>query len=223
MNENNTPSYLLGTFVAMSQKMQEVDSATPARGQDWGEQVLPLFQANLDSTLQISEKALGSLPETAVLPCGRIIEKKDIVETFQKIDLGKLRGGCIQETEYLAGYHRWQDGTEDRSPSEQLGRFLALVHFLEQVYLGDSHASFQHPGEDLYLMLEINFNSTLEIGKKVIQTLQTSQPATACALGLQDLKEAYEAVDFTAFAQEPLEKQDFLLGFQRQLDSAHSV
>ncbi len=221
MEVTENPSYLLGVVLEEIQRMEEATGKS--RSADWGQQMLPLFQANLESTMQMVLSACGSFPPSTTTPDGRTLTLVQVEAQVKALDFGKIQGGNINEEDYLAGYRRQEAPAESwttGSHSFNLGVFMGHLHCLEQ---GAGHTSAHTTAEDNFLMLNLNFSTTWQMVVKSIGNLPKSVSLQDQTITLEELKVAYDALDLDILAEATLCSEDFTKGYQMVLDRYHTT
>lgn len=215
-----TESYKLGRFVAMIQTLDEAYRNHEPKGDDWAEQILPLFHANFESTMQISGNILEVAPEEAETVTGKIVRKSDVKELGQGINLQELCTEGIVTEEYLRGYHAFHKGEPmvNSDHSFNLGAFMATVTCMELAVNQMSSMGIVEKGEDVLLFLEVNFHSTMDLVKKIVQTLPHTATFQDKEITLEEVVEAYTVLDVEHFSEHPLSKERFLAGYSEQMD-----
>lgn len=196
MDQITNPSYLLGTFLATVQSMEEAVPNKVPKGDDWGEQIFPLFSANLESTMQMAKTIVASLPPSVTIKEGQTITLDDLQNIVNRIDFAALQNGNIHKEDFIRGYH--MDKTEDyvAKPSNHsfnLGVFMASLYCMEQGSLSHQDVN-PNQGEDIFLMLNLNFENTMQMAEKVISTLPQTATFHGKEITIGDMKSAYELI-----------------------------
>lgn len=107
MEENlQSDSYLLGKFVGMVQGMEDAVPGAEQKGDHWGEHLLPLFTANMESSLHLASKIVGNLPRSLEVS-GKVLSVEDITRLLSSIDIEALKSNIVEE-EYISGYRNWK-------------------------------------------------------------------------------------------------------------------
>lgn len=219
MEPQGNPSYQLGQVLELLQVMEETLPQSKPKGKEWADQLLPLFQANLESTLQMVLKACSTLPPKVTVSDGRECTLSQVETLVKSIDFAKIQGGNINDEDYLSGYHgdpappqSWTTA----SHSFTLGVFMGQLHCMEQASSTSSDSAT--PAEDAYLMLNLNFSTTLQMIMKTIGTLPKTTQYHGKEITLEELKVAYDALDMDILTQSSLSKEEFEQGFQTVLD-----
>lgn len=214
----NTPSdsYMLGKFVAMVQTMDESVPNHKPKGDDWGEQLLPLFYANLDSTMEMIGRVLRNTPSSVVTLRGEKLSQSQLQKLMESINFQSLRLDGVAKKGYLSGYLAWR-GENERTPSDHsfnLGVFMAVLTCMETASKTKSATLIVNELEDIFLLLQVNFNNTLTLAEKILATL----PATAAFMGkeisVDEVIQAYRVLDLPHFQEHPLDFASFQTGFQ---------
>lgn len=216
--KNQSPSYLLGQFVAMLQIMEESYQEHKQKGDDWGEQLLPLFHANFESTMSIGGKMMQMMPESVILPNGATFTLTEIIEQVQQIDLNYLEETGVETESYLQGYRNWRQGDAPVASdhSYNLGVFMATVTCMELAANEMSSFGIVEKPEDILLVLQVNFDSTMELVKQILTTLPKSATFNEKSISISEVVHAYSVLDLEHLAENPLNKELFLQGFQEQ-------
>lgn len=220
-----TQSYLLGRFVGMVQGMEDAVAGATPKGEYWGEQLLPLFTANMASSMDLFGKIISHLPETQCIR-GREMSLEDVKQVFQRLDFDLLTEE-ISETDYIRGYHQWHDrditsdsgtptGLEGGNTSFHLGVFLANLQCME------SYISYQGgfvPAckiENILLLLELNFDSSMQIVDKVLSTLPETVVFKDKALSIAQLRSTRQILEQDGISDSSLDVEQVKKGFAFQ-------
>lgn len=178
--ERSKHSYLLGRFVGMVQAMEDAVAGVVPKGEHWGEHLLPLFTANMESSLDLFGKIISHLPSSQWIR-GREVSLEDVKQVFQRLDIGLLTEGIL-EKEYIRGYHQWfdgelpcesveEEGLQGGDTSFHLGVFLANLQCMEEYIAYRGGFVPECKIENILLLLELNFDSSMQIVDKVLSTL----------------------------------------------------
>lgn len=224
--QKNTSSYLLGKFVFYVQSMEETMPNVSPKGSDWGAQILPLFLANLDSTLQMMEKNLSTLPQSATLATGETLTRGDLQEIVNQIDFKILSDGQLEGDFFLKGYENQpltpekpaEPAVNEDSQSHLLGVFLGTLFALEKATTATPILPQRNHGEDSFLLFQINFNTALELTEKSISALPQTEEVYGKGVSISALKQAYQPLNKEILSTTPLVQGEFVHGFQQVLD-----
>ncbi len=226
-------SFVLGKFVYQVQAMEEAIPHQRKKGADWGEQVLTLFSANLESTLQMIEKIIGDLPESLTLPSGDLVSKGDLHGLLTEIDFLQLESLGIEKDVFLEGYHHPFSTEEpveeekifvpeeEQSQSYYLGVFMGTLFCLEKAVAPQSLEPERDYGEDNFLLVEINLHTAMQLAQKTIATLPQVAEFRGKPITLKQLEEASAMLQQERLFGESLLKKEFLRGFQEVFDCYH--
>lgn len=217
-------SYLLGDFVGIVQSMEDAVEGAVPKGNHWGEHLLPLFTANMDSSMQLTAKIITHLPHTLTIKNGKEVSIQDLKVKLEALDIDILKKE-IDEEEYVKGYKSWfgeriSETTEqmEGSPNQcyNLGVFMANLQTMEEaisVHQGDFSGS---KIEDILLLLETNFESTMQIVDKVLARLPETIVFQGRDLSIKQLIQARSRLDFQTLSSMPLDHDQFQRGYHFQ-------
>lgn len=231
--EKNT-SFLLGKFVYLLQAMEETMPNQEKKGADWGEQVLLLSMANLHSTLQMMEKVLSNVPDSATIPSGQTITRQDMHNLIDEMDLSIFRAESLDKDLFLQGYQNpfsslsenpsytrnsnsnsQENRDNSRSQSHHLGCFMGILSCLEKSLLEQSIEPDRNYAEDAYLLFSINFQTAMQMAQKSIGALPQSEEVFSGGVSLSGLKSAFSLLNLDVLSNETIKKTDFIQGFQQ--------
>lgn len=223
-------SFVLGKFVYQVQAMEEAMPPHGKKGADWGEQVLTLFSANLESTLQMMEKIIGDLPESLTLLSGDVVSKGELHGLLSEIDFVQLvKEGILREA-FLEGYkHPFsvEEPVEEeevflpeeaQSQSYYLGVFMGTLFCLEKAVSHQSLEPERNHGEDNFLLVQINLHTVMQLAQKTIVTLPQEAEFYGKPITMKQLELASAMLQQEQLLGETLLQKDFLRGFQEVLD-----
>ncbi|MFI3254657.1 MAG: hypothetical protein R3Y63_10020 [Eubacteriales bacterium] len=214
-------SFLLGQFVFLVQAMEESLVSSPDKGENWGEQVLLLFKANLESTLQMMEKIISNFPESVAISSERIVSRGDLHKLVTKIDFSTMNSQDVLEEAFLQGYQNpfgmKEEEEEKTSQSYYLGVFMGTLFCFEKAISPLPLEDGRNHGEDSFLLVNINFNTAMQMAEKTISTLPPTAELNGKGITLEDLQRAYRPLDKKSLANTVLEQEDFVFGFDQVL------
>lgn len=245
-NEQN-PSYLLGHLVSMVQKMENAQMENSISNSPWGEEMLLLFQANLESTMSILVKTIQNLPETVRTPQGVALQRSHIELSLKSIDFNFFDQNPLCPLGYQACFagkslEEWQKSNENAGqtppppppaqvakvnsdiPQEKdqhsryLGEFMAYFHCMERGKGIIPPYEGQNQGEDSYLLFEMNFQNAWRLVQTGIPILPESVQFRGQELTMDQLKEAFQRLNHDKLTAGTLHKEGFLQGYQAILE-----
>lgn len=222
MDHGKNSHYLLGQFTAMVQAMEEANNPThPQKGDNWGEQVLPLYTANVTGTLEFVGKIISELPPTIHLP-QRDCTLTQLKELFDQINVAELEEH-LDTALFLKGYKDWINHTVavPSDDSFNLGAFMGVLQNMEHAAHPKQDSKAYDTAEDIFLLFNMNFDSTMQIAQKVISTLPETALMKGKEFSIQQVKEAYNLLDMNYLAQNPLDKDQFVSGYNSQTPYWH--
>lgn len=260
MNENKSHhSFLLGDFVGMIQTMEEAVPGAQAKGDQWGQHLLPLFIANMGSSIQLACRIITNL-QGSVEVNGKTLTMEQLKEKMEELDIEILENG-IDEEKYTEGYHLWygekqvvtpesekmetvqaspSNGldnlnevtkskeeskvpTAPTSPSYSLGVFMANLQGLEEEILDQGGDLAGHKIEDLLLLLETNFDSTMQIVDKVLVMLPETIVFKGHETSIEQLKKSRTLLNTEKLSSLTLDQQKFKAGYNYQRSEYFSL
>lgn len=217
-------SALLGRFVGMVQAMEDaLEGATPKSPQ-WGMEILPLFSANINSTLQIIKNILSHLPEETEIN-GTIYTTLEALADLQEIDIELLRYG-VDSMYYEKGYCGWEKKIKQShftmrcskdemvSPSYHLGVLLAHLKRMEEAALNQDGVCSSYTMDELLILLDTNLESTLQLLDKVLSSLPETVVFKDSSISLSQLKQVRSYL--TPEELDPLDMSEFRRGFRAE-------
>lgn len=220
MEHLQNSSYLLGKFVGITQSIETLllENA-PSKGDDWGEQLLPLLQANLVATMEMGANVLSKIPESTTFPDGRVITLTDLQKMLQEVNVDDLTENGIETAAYLHGYSSWRGGkgSDPSDHSYNLGVFMAILTGMELAAREESTHAVVDEADDIFLLLQVNFDATMDLAKKIVATLPQTAVFQGRTLHIEEIAEAYGVLELEKLALQPLDKTRFELGFANEM------
>ncbi len=214
-------NYMLGQFVYLVQAMEETQPNVPQKGTGWGEQILTLLTANLESTLQMMVKIISGLPDSVTIASGETISHGDLHHLVLEIDFSSMSSEDIVREDFLDGYeHPFGEEVveeEKNSQSYYLGVFMGTLFCLEQAVSSIPLEQGRDHGEDSFLLVNINFNTAMQMAEKTISSLPQTAELNGKSIALADLEKAYLPLEKETLGTATLSQEEFVYGFDQVL------
>lgn len=198
-------SYLLGRIVGLLQVLEETVGGVAARGEHWGEYLLPLFMANMESSMQLAGRLVGQLDVSEGFEfAGRRFSLDDVKIILEKLDMEVLKEEIV-EGEYVRGYHHWYEEVGEvlsdvdifeevleraGSPSYSLGIFLGNLKCMEEDIALATGLVPECRIENIMLLLEVNYESSMGIVDMILRKLPDTVVFRNRELSIEQLKKA---------------------------------
>lgn len=232
-----TNSYLLGELVSKVQEVEEI-LVSKSQATAWREDSFILFQANFANTAALLAQAILQLPEETKVESGEIHGRFHLEQEMKNINLSYLEKGGFQKEEYTLGYcgqalpatpttgqslpdNKEITGKENTLLSRDLGGFIALAHCMEVgngTYRGKSEELY---GEDIFFLLNLNFENTIGMLQHGISNLPSSVFFRGENLSKEELKAAYEPLANQELSPAILDKFGFVQGYDAVIARYH--
>lgn len=216
-------SFKLGSFTGMVQAMEDAVVGARPKGEQWGEHLLPLYMANIESTIQIASKIMSNLPKTAMIN-GVEVSVEEALTILKEIDIQLLEHN-IHDDSFRQGYHRWQD--RDAGPVEvkdvsnpcyNLGVFIANLQCMEEaMLLSDPTSSPTAKIEHILLLLEMNLDSTMQIVDKILASLPETVIFKGKDISIEQLLKSRKLLSQMNLRELEFRKDIFMDGYHNQL------
>lgn len=229
-------SYRLGRFTGMVQAMEDALPEAVNKGEHWGEHILPLFMANIHSSLQIAGKIISHFPADLSVAEG-MVTAETIKEFLSHIDI-ELLDKNIDETQYKAGYLNWcplssspnleeKNSTtleyktdlisEHHNPSFNLGVFMANLQCIEEHHISTTGKHSDMGMANMLLLLQTNFESTMQLVDTLLAKLPEMSIFKENEASIAQLQKARTLLDIEVLSSMPLDLEQFEKGFDTQV------
>lgn len=220
MTEQKSSSLLLGKFVAMVQALEESCPNQQKKGEDWGRELLPLFQTNFRTTFLLVGKILDFLPISLTLEQAEIVTVEEMKKLGRDILTYFQNNEVINPEEYIYAYNSYCYGEKPypSDPSYNLGVIMATVTCMELAENEMSTMGIVASAEDIILFLEVNFSATIELVLKIISNLPKTALFNGKKIDIKTVIATYPVGKLEYFEDKPLDKVQFRRGYEKQLE-----
>lgn len=230
--EMNHMSYKSGVFCARLQRVAEL--AIPdyhKKGEQWAEDLLLLFEINLDSTIHLLEGVMEKCPTTLNVGNGQSMiseltglyqEVLPYLQSKEPMDKELFRHGFradIYEEGEVISPSPVRNVYETLDFSTLLGILTARIQFMDEL-----NNQFSHPKgfgfvEDVYLLSNNNFEGCTQFIQGMMAKLPQSVEFNGMILTLSDISGIAQAMTKDGFLKDGLERQRMRESYLQQVEA----